>query len=182
MLVVVKNGDFKPLCKLLLDVNASWRRNILQVDTTESRSQAGTYIDDLANMLRVEADRKGVDPPKLLEQHSLSFHDRQSGLGTDVTQAQYGGGIGDDGHRVSAHGESESRFGVRVDRLAYPCDTGCVRHGKIVARLDGHLGCDFNLAAQMHQESAVGYTHNLDALNSTHSFSDALRVCYGSSE
>src|SRR3979490_439750 len=41
------------------------------------------------------------------------------------------------------------------DREAHAGDTGCVRHGEVVARADGRLRDHLDLAAEMEQERAV---------------------------
>ncbi len=58
-------------------------------------------LDDLVRVLRVEADREGVDAGELLEEHRLALHHRHCGLGSDVAEAEHGGAVADDGDRVA---------------------------------------------------------------------------------
>ena len=52
----------------------------------------------------IDADGEGIHAAELLEQYGFALHHRQTGLGADVTQAQHGGAVGDNGHHVALEG------------------------------------------------------------------------------
>src|SRR6185312_8738312 len=52
-----------------------------------------------------------------------------------------------------------------MNRVAHACDTGRVSHGQISARLQRHLGNDFDLPTDVHKESAIGNLQHLDAVD-----------------
>ena len=55
-------------------------------------------------------------------------------------------------------------------------DARRVGHGEIVASLHGHASIDLDLAAQVHEEGAVGHVHDGDALDAADTLGDALAV------
>ena len=65
MLIVMKNGNADTL-ELLFDLETSRCRNIFQIDTAENGGDPAYRFDDLVRILRVEADRPGVDIRELL--------------------------------------------------------------------------------------------------------------------
>ncbi len=52
-----------------------------------------------------------------------------------------------------------------MNRFADSSDAWRVSHREIGARLQRNFGDDFNLAAEMHQESRIGNLDQLDAVN-----------------
>ena len=61
---------------------------------------------------------EGIHAAELLEQHGFALHHRQTGLGADVTQAQHGGAVGDNGHHVALEGVLINIVGVFLDLAA----------------------------------------------------------------
>ena len=100
MLVVVEHGNVQRLSQPALDLEAARRGDVLEVDAAEAGRQRDDRADDLVDILRRQADRKGVDASELLEQHRLPLHDRERRLGPDVAEPEHGGPIGDDRDRV----------------------------------------------------------------------------------
>ncbi len=105
--------------------------------------------------LRVDADRVGVDPAELLEQHRLALHDGHAGRGADVAEAEDRGAVGDDRDHVALEGEVEGQAAVLGDRLAHARHPGHVGDREVVARLERHPGGHLDLAALVHPEGAV---------------------------
>ena len=98
-----------------------------------------TVRDDLVGVLRVQADRPGVDPAELLEQDRLALHHGQRRLRADVAEAEHRGAVGDDGDRVLLDGQVPDLLGVVGDRAADARDAGRVGHREVVARLQRGL-------------------------------------------
>jgi len=63
-----------------------------------------------------------------------------------------------------------------MDRHAHARHPGGVRHGEIVARLDGHLAADLDLAPEVHEERAVRDVHDLHAGDPADLLDDLLAV------
>ena len=131
--------------------------------------------DDLVHVLRVEADRQGVDAAELLEQHRLALHHRQRRLGADVAEPEHGRAVGDDGDRVLLDREVPDLRGVLGDRRADAGDARRVRHREVVARLQRDLRGDLDLAAEVQQEGAVGDVLDLDAVERADGGDDRAR-------
>ena len=104
VLVVVEDRDVEALLEPLLDLEAPRRRDVLEVDAAEARRQPDHGLDDLVDVGGVQADRDGVDPAELLEQHGLALHHRHRGPRADVAEAQHGGAVGDHGDGVGHPG------------------------------------------------------------------------------
>ena len=96
VLVVVEDGDVERLAQPPLDLEAARRGDVLEVDAAEDRRDRLDRADDLVRILRVEADREGVDAAELLEQHGLALHHGQRGLRADVAEPEHGGAVADD--------------------------------------------------------------------------------------
>ena len=127
----------------------------------------------------VEADREGVDPGEVLEQQRLALHDRQGALGTDVAEAEHGGAVGDDGHRVLLDRVLVDEGRVLLDGGADPGHAGRVGHRQVVAVVDRHVGEDLDLAALVHLEGAVLDLDHLDAVDGADDADDLLDVRLG---
>ena len=84
VLVVVEDGDVQRLPQPALDLEAAWRGDVLEVDAAEDGREHDDGAHDLVDVLRCEADRKGVDAAELLEQHRFPLHDGKSSLRPDV--------------------------------------------------------------------------------------------------
>ena len=63
-----------------------------------------------------------------------------------------------------------------MDGHAHPGHSRRIGHGQIVTRLDGDAAIDLDLAAQVHEEGAVGDVHHGDALDAAEALGDALAV------
>ena len=133
-------------------------------------------LDDLADVLGGQTDREGVDAGELLEEHRLAFHHRQRRLGADVAEAQHGRAVGDHGHGVLLDRQGEGPLAVVPDRQADPGHARGVGHREVVAGPDRDLVVDLDLAAQVHEERAVGDVDDPDAGQSLEPVDDLLAV------
>ena len=89
---------------------------------------------------------------------------------------EHGGAVGDHRHRVLLDGERPHLVGIIVDGHAHAGDAGRVGHREIVAGLHRHLVVHLDLAAEVHQEGAIGDVHDLDAGHRPHRIHDSLAV------
>ena len=176
VLVVVEDRDVELLAQPRLDLEAARRRDVLEVDAAEGGGDQLHGLDDLVGVLGVEADREGIHTGQLLEEHGLAFHHRHGRFGTDVAQAEHRGAVGDHGHRVLLDRQREGPLRVLLDRQAYARHPWRVGHRQIVPRPDRHLAPHLDLAAEMHQEGAVGDIGDLDAGQAPELVDDALGV------
>ena len=91
VLVVVEDGDVALFLELALDLKAAGRGDILEVDAAEaSRRCCTTVCTNSSTSLRLDAQREGVHIAEGLEEHALALHDRHTGLGADVAEAEHG--------------------------------------------------------------------------------------------
>ena len=121
VLVVVEDGDVELGAQPLLDLEAARRRDVLEVDAAEAGRDRLHDRDDLVGVLRVEAERPGVDAAELLEQQRLALHHRHRRLRADVAEAEHGGAVGDDRDGVLLDRQVPGRVAVVVRS---PCRCG----------------------------------------------------------
>src|SRR5262249_33756762 len=125
--------------KLLLDVEALRRLDVLQVDAAERGLQRGDDVHELVRVQLVQLDVEDVDAGELLEEDALALHDGLAGERADVAQAQHRGAVGDDGDEVGARRECARLVRVGGDLLAGGGDARRVGQGE-VALGDERLG------------------------------------------
>ena len=120
--------------------------------------------DDLVDVLGREAEREGVDAAELLEQHRLALHHGQRRLRADVAEAEHRRAVGDDGDRVPLDRQRPDLRRVVGDRATRRARRPACRPSRgRRASCSGVLRLDLDLAAEVHQERAVGDVHDLDA-------------------
>lgn len=135
VLIVVEDWNWHELFELCLDFKAVRGPDVLQVNSTEARSQVLNAIYELFWILSVHANIDRLDACKLVEQNRLALHNRLRSEGTNISETQHGGAIGDYGDHVSLVGVSESVAGILVDLHARIGDSGRVSKGQVVLRV-----------------------------------------------
>jgi hypothetical protein len=138
VLVVVEDRDVEPGLQPALDLEAAGSADVLEVDAAEGRREPGDGVDEQVDVGDVEADRHGVDAAELLEQQRLALHDRQRGLGPDVTEPQHGGAVGDDGDGVRLPRVVVDQRAVLRDGGADARDPRRVGQRQVLAGLQRH--------------------------------------------
>ena len=83
---------------------------------------------------------KASTPANSLNSIALPSITGIAAAGPDVAEAEHGGAVGDDGHRVALDGQRPGLGRVLVDRHRDPRDAGRVGHREVVARLERQLG------------------------------------------
>ncbi len=164
MLIVVEDRNVETLAELALDVEAGRRGDVLEVDPAEDRRHRHDGPDDLVGVPGREAERERGDAGELREDERLALHHRHRGLRPDVAQSEHGGPVGDDGDGVLPDRELPDLLVILRDRAADAGDARRVREGQIVAGADRDAALHLDLAAEMHEERAVGDRADLDAL------------------
>ena len=146
VLVIVEDGDVQLTLQGLFDLKALGALDVFEVDAAEGGGDGLAGRDDAGRVVGVDADGEGIHAAELLEEHSLSLHDRQTGLWADVPQPQHSRAIGDDRHHIALEGVLVHVVGILFDLAAGFSDTGGVGGGQVVAGLDLHLAHDAHLA------------------------------------
>ena len=130
----------------LLDLEAARGGDVLEVDAPEPGRERPYDRHDLVGVLRVQADREGVDAGELLEQHRLALHHRHRRARADVAQAEHRGAVGHDRDRVALDrvlerlvGVVGDRAGIRARRPACRPSTG--RRGSSAGSCSGSRSC-----------------------------------------
>jgi hypothetical protein len=176
VLVVVEDRDLERRPQPLLDFEAARGGDVLEIDAAEHGRNRLHGAHDLVGVGRVEADRERVDARELLEQHRLPLHHGQRRRRADVAEPEHRRPVRDDGNRVPLDREVPDSFGVVRDRAGDASDTGRVRHGQIVAGLQGQACLHLDLAAEVGEEHPVGDLHDLDAVNVPDGGDDLVQV------
>jgi hypothetical protein len=176
MLVVVEHRDVQGLLEPVLHLEADRGGDVLEVDATERRCDRGAGVDEDLGVLRVDADRVGVDAAELLEQHRFALHHRHPGGSADVAEAEDRGAVGDDGDHVRADREVERLERILGDRLRHTRHSGHVDDRQVIAVLQRDRGHHLDLAAAVHREGTVVVREDVDALDASRRRDDPLGV------
>ena len=113
-----KHGDLHPREEGLLDLEASGRLDVFQINRAEGRFQASHRLDEFLGVIFGDLDIEDIDVGEFLEEDGLAFHDGFGGERADGAQSQDGGAVADDGDEVAAGGEPGGLLGVLDDGLA----------------------------------------------------------------
>ena len=132
VLVIVEDRDVADFFELLLDVEALWGLDVLEVDAAEGWLHEFYRLNDLVRILGVQADRESVYARKGFKQNRFAFHNRQTGASADVAQAQYGGAVGDDSNHVALCGVFINIFIVFLNLQAGLCYAWGVSQREVV--------------------------------------------------
>jgi hypothetical protein len=89
VLVIMEDRNVEFGAQAPLDLEATWRRDVLQVDRTERGRRHLDEINNAVDVLGRQAQRERIDSGKLLEQQRLTFHHGHRGLGADVAQSEH---------------------------------------------------------------------------------------------
>ena len=88
VLVIMHDRDVELSLQTLFDLEASRCRDIFEVDPTESIGDMLHRLDELFDILCADDDRKGIDSCKLLEEHTLPFHDRHTRPMSEIPESE----------------------------------------------------------------------------------------------
>ena len=157
----------------VFNLEAARRGDVFQVHAAVDGGEGLDDHDDFLGVLGVQADRPGIDVGELLEEGGLALHHRERRGRADVSQAQDGGAVGDDGDGVALDGQVPRGGGVLRDRQADAGDAGGVGAGEIVAVAQGDLRDHLELPAKVHQEGAVRDMLDLHAVERVEGVLDA---------
>src|SRR5437899_963855 len=176
VLVVVEHWDLEIALEPLLDLEAAWRRDVLEVDPAEHGRDRLHDRHDLVHVLGRQAQREGVDPGDLLEDERFALHHRLGGARADVAETEHRGAVRHDRDGGLLDRQPVRFPGVVVDGHADARDARRVGHGEVVAGLDAHLPAHLDLPAQVHEERAVRDVDDLHALDRADPVHDLLAV------
>jgi hypothetical protein len=90
VLVVVEDRNAERFRQPLLDLDAPRRRDVLEVGRAEYRRDPLDDHHDLLDVLRVEADREGIDAAEPIGQDRLALHHGKGAAGADVPETHRG--------------------------------------------------------------------------------------------
>ena len=101
VLIIVEYRDVELLAEFIFDIEALRCLDILKVYAAKARCDELDGADDLIGILRVEADREGVDAGEAFEEDGLALHDGEPGARADVAETEYGRAVRNDGDHVA---------------------------------------------------------------------------------
>ncbi|CAB4874857.1 unannotated protein [freshwater metagenome] len=165
VLVVVEDGNVEIVDQTVFNFEAARGGDVLEVDAAEARGDRLHDCHDLVRILRVEADREGIDAGELLEEHRLALHHRHRGARPDVPETENCRAVADDGHGGARDRELEGQLRIVGDRLADACDAWGVGHREIVAGAQRMLAVLLDLPTTVEVERAVGRIGDLHAID-----------------
>ena len=177
VLVVVEHGDVEQFPQAGLDLEAPWRRNVLEVDPREDRRDAPDDLDDLIGVLGVQTDGESVDVGEPLEQCGLTLHHGQRSQRSQVAEPEHRRAVGDHGNGVPLDGEPTRVLGVLGNRQAHASHAGRVDQRKVVAVADRDLRADLELATEVDEEGPVAHVADRHALDGPQRLGELVGVC-----
>ncbi|OAH42000.1 hypothetical protein AYJ66_17165 [Dietzia cinnamea] len=131
MLIIVEYRDIRFFFQAFFYSEAVWSSDILQVDSTECRLKQFSSLNNLINICRIQTDREGIDASKTLEKNSFSFHYWKRSFRTDISKAQYGCAIRNNGYHIALHCIIINGFRLIIYFLARLRYTGRIRKTQI---------------------------------------------------
>ena len=142
----MENGDIAALFELALYLEAAGGGDILKVDAAEASGDKGDGIDKFVDVLRFNAERKGVDSAEGLEENAFALHNGHTGLGTDVAEPENGGAVGYNGTEVVTAGQLVRAVYILLYLKARLSHSGRICKREILLRGDGHSCHDLDLS------------------------------------
>ena len=146
MLVIVENRNIAALFQLLLDLEAAGSGDILQVYAAEGACQQSNGIYNFIYVLAAYAERNSVYIAKSLEQDTFTFHNRHTGLRSDIAQTQNCGTVGYYGNGVPAASQVVALIDILLNLQTGLCNTRCISKRKSLLAVYGCPRCNLQLA------------------------------------
>jgi len=101
VLIIVKYRNVEELAQPLLDDEALWRLDVLEIDAAPALAEELHAIDKIVGVFGRDLEIDGVDVGKALEQHRLALHHRLGGERTAIAEPENGGAVGDHGDEIA---------------------------------------------------------------------------------
>ena len=146
VLVVVHDGDVELGFEAGFNLEAFGGLDVFEVDAAEGGGDGLDHLDEALGVVLVDLDVEGVYATVDFEQEAFAFHDGFAGECADVAEAEHGGAVGDDGHKVALVGVAVGVAGLFLDLEAGFCHAGAVGEGEVVGGGVGLGGYDGDFA------------------------------------
>ena len=101
VLVVVHDGDVEGALQAILDIETLRSLDVLEVDTSEGRSDALYCLTEFLRVFFCHLDIEDVNTTIDFEEQTLTLHDGFAAHGTDITKSEYGSTVGDDSYQIA---------------------------------------------------------------------------------
>ena len=98
---VVEHRDVHLRLQFFFDLEATWRRDVFQVDPAERDRNVFDGFDELVGVFRIDFDVEYVDTCINFEQQTFTLHDGFAAEGANIAQAEHGGSVGDDSYQIA---------------------------------------------------------------------------------
>ena len=143
----MENRNIAFLFQLLLNLEAARRRDVLEVDASEASADQIDRVDDLIDVVALDAQRERVHSAECLEQDALSFHNRHPGFRADIPEAQNRRSVRDNEYEIRAAGQIVALVDILLNLETRRCDARRICEREVVFRLDrnGRDNLDFTL-------------------------------------
>ncbi len=89
----MEDRNIHDLAQALLDDEAFWRLDVLEVDAAEGGPQEAHAVDHLVDILALDLEVDGVDVREALEEDGLTLHHRLRGQRADIAEPQNRGAV-----------------------------------------------------------------------------------------
>ena len=100
----MKDGNVEFCLESLFDFKTNWCCDVLEVNSAKTWSDGFDGGNDVVGAMDVKHDRHTVDIGKMLKQQRLAFHDWHSTFWSDISQAQNGRSVRDNGDEIVCPG------------------------------------------------------------------------------
>ena len=132
MLVIVENRNIAAFLQLFFNFKATRCGNIFEVDAAEAASEQTNGIDNVVYILGANAQRNRIYITELLEQGTLTFHNRHTCFRANVAQTQNSSTIGHNSNEVTSSGQLIAQVNVFLNFQTRLCNTWGICQRQIV--------------------------------------------------
>ena len=172
VLVVMENRNIEACTQALFNLEALWRCDVFEVDSTEGWSDALDEVNDFINGASVNTNRETVNATELFKEERLSFHHGHGTFWANVTETKDGCSVTNDCHRVLTNGVLVRQSRIFGNRSTNASDSRRVRHREVILVAHWRCGEHLDFAVLMHAERAVPPIDQLDVGGGLHFFDD----------
>jgi hypothetical protein len=142
VVLIGKDRDVGRFFEMVGDGECMRCGDVINADGAEGRRDRAADIDDPGGIMRVQADRKRIDPGERLEDDALAFSHWQRGFRRAAVAPKKIGAIGENGDGVAATGEIERQQWIALDFETGFGHTGGVDEREHIPVANRHFAAD----------------------------------------
>ena len=131
----MEDRNIKKFFQSAFNLKTTRCRDIFQIDTAKCRRNIYHCFNDLFGVLGIQTDRNCVDTAEFFEENRFSFHNRHSGMGSDISETEDSTSVRNYGDRICLYRIFVSCFLIFGDHFTRFSYTRSVGDCQIFARI-----------------------------------------------